>query len=805
MKSKVIIALLLACCALFLAWGISNIAFKEMLGTLENISAPSEKLRLVNVVSRKISSMDQLQREQILQSPESYRIGIRVSRQLRNVLDTLGRLYAGDSAQLARIFTIKRLLTERDKQFISYLRIREKVINDNAVSNKVRDINSIVSRSNAMSDSTVLASEERSSTTTIYPEEKERGFLARLFGKKRNDEGKSIKIVSEERVKRDTIALAAEDSIARELERSLRMIDVERKKKSARFLKEEAVLAKANANLIRQMQDLLGKVENEVVSQIEVNSVQAKRVVNTGIDTMGIIMVVFGVITVVLLYLILTDITKSAKYRHELELARDEAEYHGKAKQRFLSNMSHEIRTPLQSIIGYSELIKDQDIPQKKHVQAIRHSSEHLLQIVNQILDYNRIVSGKFTFNREVFDMWALMNEVVSVIRPQAAYKGLTLETFLEIEGARYVEGDAFRLKQILYNLLGNAVKFTDSGEVLLRAFYKKKDDEAFYTFSVKDTGIGFSEQESQRIFGEFEQGESVATNHNAGTGLGLAIVKSLTEAQNGRIYVKSSPGKGSLFTVYLAYKITAPPVIVPDDLKKPNVFEGLVWIVDDDRLILDLCGIIFKKNSIPFHRFETPSALLANEVAHDLRFVFMDIRMPEMDGITLCRLLREKVGNLVKIYAITAQVLPDEREFLLENGFDGLLMKPFREEELLSILSNNSQQENTGTTFDFTTLKKMTMGDEKLLQAIIVRFKTDSIDDIALATQAMKDGRISDVILIVHRLAGRIAQIGHRELSGTFRKLEIRIGRSKVLNEELANELSGLLSALEMFCYSIS
>ncbi len=805
MKSKVIIALLLACCALFLVWGISNIAFKEMLGTLENISAPSEKLRLVNVVSRKISSMDQLQREQILQNPESYRRAIRVSKQLRSVLDTLGRLYARDSAQLVRILTIKRLLTERDKQFISYLRIREKVINDNAVSNKVRDINSIVSRGNAMSDSTVLASEERSSTTTIYPEEKERSFLGRLFGKKRNDEGKSIKIVSEERVKRDTIALAAEDSIAQELERSLRMIDVERKKKSAKFLKEEAILAKANANLIRQMQDLLGKVENEVVSQIEVNSVQAKRVVKTGIDTMGIIMVVFGMITVVLLYLILTDITKSARYRHELELARDEAEYHGKAKQRFLSNMSHEIRTPLQSIIGYSDLIKDQDIPEKKHVQAIRHSSEHLLQIVNQILDYNRIVSGKFTFNREAFDIWSLINEVVSVIGPQAASKGLTLKTLLEIEGARYVEGDAFRLKQILYNLLGNAVKFTDSGEVLLRAFYKRKDNEAFYTFSVKDTGVGFSAQESQRIFGEFEQGESVAVNHNAGTGLGLAIVKSLTEAQNGRIYVKSSPGRGSLFTVYLSYQITAPPVIAPNDLKKRNIFKGLVWIVDDDRLILDLCSIIFKKNSISYQRFNTPSALLTHEVAHDLRFVFMDIRMPEMDGITLCRLLREKVGSLVKIYAITAQVLPDEREFLLENGFDGLLMKPFREEELLSILLNDSQLESTETTFDFTTLKKMTMGDEKLLQAIVLRFKTDSTDDIAMARKAMKDGRISDVVLIVHRLAGRIAQIGHRELSANFRKFEIRLDKSKDLNEELGNELSGLLSELEIFCYSIS
>src|SRR5215217_4385458 len=696
MRSKVIIALLLACFTLFLAWGVSRMAFTEMLNTVENISAPSERLRIVNVISRKIGTLDQLQRSQVFGNPERYRKGFKESRELRKVLDTLSMLYAKDSVQTSRIKVIKRLLNERDKQFVSYLKVRERLVNNKTFSDQVKNINSIVSRNAEQTDSTVLATEEKTSTTTIYPtEEKSRSFFGKIFGKKRSIADESIRIVSEEKIKRDTIALSAEDKVAKSLEKSLRLIEDEQRKKKANFLNREVVLANANNVLLTQMLTVLRQVENEVVSQIELSGNKAEDVVNNGIRTMSIIMLVFLMLTGVLLYFILTDITKSGKYRNELELARDEAEYHGKAKQRFLSNMSHEIRTPLQSIIGYADIIKHQEHPDHKHIEAIHHSSEHLLQIVNEVLDYSRITSGKFTFSNKAFDIESLFEEVLSVMRPQAVSKALTLKSEFDFKGVRYINGDPFRLKQILYNLLGNAIKFTESGEIVLSSHYKMKGNDLHFTFSVKDTGIGFSEEEQRHIFNEFEQGEQPdnAKHNSAGTGLGLPIIKALVENQGGRIYAKSKRGMGSVFTVYLVFTIAQEPAQISFNASDSST-SGKIWIVDDDQLILDLCGIIFQKNDISYKIFNSPFKLLEEQWDNEVKYVLMDIRMPDMDGVRLCQTLREKVGRYVKIFAITAQVLPDERKFLLQNGFDGLLMKPFREAELLSVISPDETDE---------------------------------------------------------------------------------------------------------------
>jgi signal transduction histidine kinase/DNA-binding response OmpR family regulator len=806
-KGKIIFALLLGCLALFLAWGVSKVAFQEMLVTVENISAPSERLRLVNALSRKISSLDQLQKKQAFDDPGNYKKLFKESGQLRLLLDSLGNLYSADSLQLERIGTLKALLRERDKQFISYLKVREKLINNKAFSGQVKKLNELVTRGAEQTDSTILATEEKTSTTTVYPnEEKPKGFFSKLFGKKKTDEqNNSFKIVNEEKVKRDTIALSAEARMTRNLEKSLKTIEQEQRLKNAKFLNTETILTDANNVLISQMLDVLRKVESEVVAQIELNGIQAKKVVNTGITTIGIIMLVFFFLTVLLVYFIFTDITRSNKYRNELELARDEAEYHGRAKQRFLSNMSHEIRTPLQSIIGYAEIIKEQEHPQRKDIEAIYHSSEHLLQIVNEVLDYNRIISGKFSFYNKAFDLKALLDEVTAVMRPQASAKKLELLTDFELDDITYISGDPFRLKQILYNLLGNAIKFTAKGQVLLSVFYKRQGSQLHFTFTVKDTGIGMTEKESSLIFNEFEQVNSpdFEVSNKSGAGLGLTIVKALTESQGGRIYVKSKVGEGSLFTVYLTFEIAESPAMVQPVSKPQYNQQDQVWIVDDDQLILDLCGIILEKNGINYTCFNSPSQLLNAKWEDEVKIVLMDMRMPEMSGIELCKSLRERVGNKVKIFAITAQVLPDERDFLLDNGFDGLLMKPFKEEGLLSIFHEiigtrtETASNNEAIELDLSALKKMTFGDEEQLAKILHTFARDCNDDAKEIKAALATGELDTLKLLTHRLAGRLAQIGAPKLASEYRLMELDLRGYSELQPNAQEKILTLLEKL--------
>jgi signal transduction histidine kinase/CheY-like chemotaxis protein len=825
-KGKIIIGFILAFFALFLAWGVSKIAFNEMLDTVDTISTPNAKLRIVNTVSRRVASLDQQQKNLAFNSPGNYGNFFKESRQLRALLDTLAGMYKSDSVQLVRILSIKRLLTERDKQFINYLKVRERLVNDRSFTSEVQKLNELVNRSPQQQDSTVVTTEKKTSTVTIFPADKQKkpkGFFNRLFGKKQTDtiKNQSFQVTNEEKIKRDTIALSGDTVMARGFKESLQTIEKEQRINSARFLNREAVLANANNLLISQMLDILRKVEAEVVAQIEQNGIEAKAVVNTGIERISFIMIGFFLLTIVLLYLILTDITRSNQYRKELETARDEAEYHGMAKQRFLSNMSHEIRTPLQSIIGYAEIIRTQQHPEQKNIDAIYRSSEHLLQIVNEILDYNRIISGKFTFVNKPFHIRELLDEVISVMQPQAEHKQLDMRTEIELHGTEYIVGDPFRLKQILYNLLSNAIKFTQTGEVVLTVFYKRQAEHLHFTFIVKDTGIGLSEEESSRIFNEFEQIDSPDKEviNNAGAGLGLTIIKSLIENQEGRIYVKSKQGSGSVFTVYLTFTIAPGPVKEDAAIQtgKKTYTKDKVWVVDDDQLILDLCGIIFSKQHIAYACFNSPAKILDADWDPAVKFILMDMRMPELSGVELCKLMRKKIPGDVKIFAMTAQVLPEELEEVLGQGFDGLIMKPFRERDLLSVFSTgetyqeelsdggvnaeetplDQNRDFSSIQFDTTAVEKMTLGDKEFFLKILNRFKEDCLNDIGELNGTLLENNLALARLITHRIAGRTAQMGSRKLAAAFREAEIQLAETPVMDDPIKNNIRSLISGL--------
>ncbi len=828
-KGKVILALFLACSALLLAWATSKVAFKEMLDTVEQMSAPNERLRLVNGLSRQIAGLDQTQKNSAFNDPGKYKTFFKESAQIRKVLDTLSAQYVGDSIQLERIASIHKLLTVRDKQFVNYLKVREKLVNDKSFSSQLQKFNDMVSKNGLQADSTVVTSERRTTTTTVVPsEEKPRGFFNKLFGKKKieEDADAAFRITNEENVKRDTIALSSEGKMVKGVEKTLRAMERAQQQKSRKFVAREAVLAEANNLLIIQMLDILRKVEREAVGQIEDNSVQAKNVVNTGIKQMTIIMVVFFLLMVLLLFLILTDITRSNQYRKELEAATEEAEYHGKAKQRFLSNMSHEIRTPLQSIIGYAEIIRNQEKPDTKDIDAIYHSSEHLLQIVNEILDYNRLISGKFTFINQVFSMRALLDEVLKIVAPQAEKKALRMVTRLDLENVDWLTGDPFRLKQILFNLLSNAIKFTLQGEVEFHTFFKRQGDQVHFTFSVKDTGIGLTESESQRIFNEFEQAETPEQPivNQTGAGLGLSIVKSLVENQGGRIYVKSKKGQGSNFTFYLTFMVAQAPVT---EIGRPahllQTLENTVWVVDDDQLILDLCSLIFKKKKFNFRCFNDPEAMLNTEWDPAVQFLLMDIRMPKLSGLELCKAMRLKVGPSVKIFAMTAQVLPEERASLLAGGFDGLIRKPFRESDLLSIFNRETdllgeasavpvvvgnnhhidqEMMEEEVLFDPSYLEKMTFGDHEQFNMLLNRFSIDCQHDREQLLKGLRAGDLEEVSLLLHRLAGRLAQMGSRDLGTAFRMMEIEVNEMRasevLLSKAQHDRIAGLCDKLQ-------
>ncbi|MBE9585773.1 response regulator [Mucilaginibacter sp. JRF] len=802
-KGKVVFAFILACVALFLAWNVSKGAFNEMLGAVENISAPNDKLRIVNDLSRRVSQLDQMQRMQVLRNGGSNDNFFNETRSINRSIDTLQGFYQNDRVQLWRLKSLRKLLRDRDKLFMNYLQVREKLVNNKLFSAQVEVLNDLVDK-NVKADSAAVTTEKKISTTIVYPQNNEdrRGFFGKLFGKKKKPADTAYKVVSEQlNIEKDTVAQAIKDSIMTSMTQAVSRIEKNQLRKSAQFINQEVVLANANTKLITQILSILKQVENEVVSQIEYNNTHAKAVVNTSVEKISMIMLGFFLITLILVALILIDISRSNRYRKELEEAKEIAEYHSMAKQRFLSNMSHEIRTPLQSIIGYAELIRQQEHPRRNHIEAIYQSSGHLVQIVDEVLDYNRIISGKFTFTNSVFNMLEVMTEVASVVRFQAEKKQLRLELKANFSPQLYVNGDAFRLKQVLYNLLGNAIKFTDEGYVRLAVSSVMQGERLNFTFRVADTGMGMAPADLQKIFNEFEQADNNQTQ--IGTGLGLTISKQLVEAQGGSIHVSSRLGKGSQFIFHLSFAVAAAPEKHhPENAHLPVLKAGteMVWVVDDDSFILEMCSLMLTKHNISHRSFNSPQQVLDAAWTEDVKYILMDIRMPGMSGIELCKALRAKLPAEVQIFALTAQVIPQERESILAAGFNGIVKKPFKEHELIEIL-DFGEEETVSEEIDMRSLEQMTFGDKDQLARILELFTDDTYNDINSLKQLLEnysDEVLEQIAITVHRMAGRTAQIGAKTLAADLRAAELELNKADTLNNMHTNKLLALIIRLQ-------
>lgn len=799
-KGKVIFALIFAGLAMLLAWGVSKVAFGEILGTIKEITAPNDKLRLVNRIAHQLSNLDNLQ-----QNAQKKADFTAASKQLGASLDTLAILYKDDEKQLNRIGQLKVLLANRDVQFANYLKVKQRLLSTQSFTADMQKLNDLLAKEPRGVDSTTFTTETSTQTKTMAPNEQEdnRGFFSRLFGKRKAE---AYKIISEEyKIKRDTLNADVRDSVTKNVALALKDLAYQQRRKSDSFIKKEGDLADASGAITGQMLSVLKEVETEALTQLDKNSFQAKSIINDGVQQIKIIIIVFFVIIILMGYFILADINKNIKYRKALEEAKEEAEYHGKAKQRFLSNMSHEIRTPLQSILGYSELVAQQENPSRSQLEAIHQSSVHLLQIVNEVLDYNRIVSGEFVFEQHNFKLLSLLDEVFAAVQPLATAKNIKLIAQFDIASDLWLLGDAFRLKQMLYNLLGNAIKFTNNGHVKLSVTAHPRDNYFACAFTVEDTGIGFAMADQERIFNEFEQVNTSAhqaVNRN-GAGLGLAIVKTLVNGLGGTIKVRSELNRGSSFKINLDFLTGTETAQTLKTHYAGLVGNQMVWVVDDDKLITNLCTAIFSKYNIPFRVFNTANEILSQPVDENLQFVLLDMRLEGTNGIALHEKLKPILPKNVRFYAITAQVLPDEQAAVLACGFTDIIIKPFKMEDLLAIF-NLADKADEAIIFDDKYLLKMTMGDREMAKNILQQFVDDCNTDEQLIKASVVKNDMAELRLLVHRLAGRIAQIGDKDLGGSFRTLELAVAKVDVVNTELEEQIATCLLQLHKLIQAV-
>lgn len=373
----------------------------------------------------------------------------------------------------------------------------------------------------------------------------------------------------------------------------------------------------------------------------------------------------------------------------ELEKARKVAERAVIARDAFLGNMSHEIRTPMNAIVGFTYLLgqTNLDEQQLEYISSVEKAGQNLLVLINDILDLSKIESGKLVIEAAPFSLKDTLKHVHDLLKHKSKKNSLEVNLFLDADMPEFVVGDKYRLNQVLMNLAGNAVKFTEKGEVAVSV--RKVDESADkykLKFSIKDTGIGISEDQLNHIFDRFTQAEESTTRRFGGTGLGLSIVKQLLELMGSEIRVDSIEGKGSEFyfvmEFYKAGKITQKEVF-----KAMNPIEDAgqvsVLLCEDNELNQNLAGRIIHN-----YGFQLDIANNGHEGVELLQhkkydIVLMDIQMPVMDGYQATRKIRES-GNTIPIIAITAHSLIGEQKKCLDCGMDDYISKPFKPADLL-------------------------------------------------------------------------------------------------------------------------
>jgi len=730
LQVKVLVVFAVAVIAVVSAGYIVNKNTKVLRNTIESFSKPDTELNILRDLLANLSAAENAIRIYALTNDVGYfnqYTGLIES--VTQNLDSLKLDAWKDKGKLIRLDSVSNLLIQRQEMINAYLIYKSRREQFDFAEKTIRQIKSgsLDTLPNRLHTSTrvitVFDTIRPEPLPQIEPEQKSRGLFGNKRKKTSNKQARKSGevrdtrplVLSTTRVITDTSLIRPSDSLI--LQNVQKALSNVKRMDLATYkgLKEQELNMLRNSSLIiDQVTRIFRQLELTKTLMAQRRSNEASHEAGRSIIIIGAIGFISLVLILLFIVLIISSLRKNNRYKWDLIRANLEMNELAKVKEEFLANMSHEIRTPLSAIIGFSDQLINTRLNkmQQEYLGAVRRSSKHLLETVNDILDLSRLGAGKLQLEKIPFRLNDILEDVLMTFRLSAAEKGIEFQTTCKTGSDVVLEGDPLRVSQILYNLLSNAIKFTEKGGITVECEMNCIEGICDSIIRVIDTGIGIPEERLNDIFEDFRQAESSSARRYGGSGLGLAISRRLARLQNGDIEVESTPGKGSVFTLRIPFPITTtePARQEPVQLLGNVSFNGRqLLVVDDDVFNILLARIIAENAGMVVDVASDGRQAMEILEVNEYDVVMTDVQMPEISGTELVRHIRAHANPkvaLVPVIAFTAAKIERYDQGYIDAGFNEVLQKPFREADFLSriayYLANTIASPHTVNPDDF-------------------------------------------------------------------------------------------------------
>lgn len=620
---------------------------------------------------------------------------LKAMKEVNASIDTLETILT-DTLQQARLDTVRTLLQNKQWNMYAVLEAMRNTPTDQIYQEQ---LDSLIAQQDSLLSTPHIRRKVITHHNSYTIHHKKKGFFKRLadvFAPGKEDSTQVSNVIQEEYTDTLDEVYSPIDTISSMITGIQHKVFQTRQKETEMLNTRISSLRVIGSGLSQRVNQLLENIEHDEQEAARTKLMQEEEIRKEAAETMAKIAIAAFVLVLVFSIVIARDITRNNHYRRELEKAKSYAENLLIAREKLMLTITHDIKAPAGSIIGYIDLLIRlvNDRRQQFYLSNMKSSAQHLLALVTSLLDYHRLEAGKMDLHPVAFNPHELLTDIYNSFLPLAEKKQLQLDFKEKLPETLTLEGDPFRIRQIVENLLSNALKFTAAGGITLQAEYHGNQ----FVFSISDTGCGMTASEQERIFKEFTRLSSAQGQE--GFGLGLSITRKLVELLLGRIDIESAPGKGSTFKVSMPLPSISPKPA--PDTKEPSItlpkIHLRIAIIDDDRIQMHLTEAMLHnaEEEVKGLKVETvcceqPEELIEQLKSRTFDLVFTDIQMPAMNGFELLHHLRSQdfaQAQSIPVIAITARGDMNENDFL-QKGFAGMLQKPFNQSELKKVVKN--------------------------------------------------------------------------------------------------------------------